>query len=279
MDTTPTPPTGTSTTAIEQQLADYVAEHRQHLPQLSAAKPSFSALVGKLDAALAESPEARQQREAKEAQRALTRQRGERQGLLTKLIQAAGNRYATCTLDSYRVTNQRQQEAVRAVAEYADMLRDAWESSGLVLYGPIGTGKDHLAFAVASLAITELGKRVEWVNGQAWFGQLRDNMDKDIPEAAAIGTLARPDLLVLSDPLPPAMQRGDELTAYQATMLYRLVDARYSRGVPTIVTLNVVDDSEAYRRIGAPTWDRLCHDAWKIACNWPSYRKPKRIVP
>jgi DNA replication protein DnaC len=68
------------------------------------------------------------------------------------------------------------------------------------------------------------------------------------------------------------------LTQHQATMLYRLVDARYSKGVPTICTVNVASDAEADERMGAATWDRLCHDAWKFNCNWPTYRKPAREI-
>ena len=89
-----------------------------------------------------------------------------------------------------------------------------------------------------------------------------------------IAELARPDVLCLSDPLPPV----GALTQFQATMLYRLVDARYSRGVPTICTVNVADDAEADERMGVPTWDRLCHGAWKLHCAWPTYRRPAREV-
>jgi DNA replication protein DnaC len=57
-------------------------------------------------------------------------------------------------------------------------------------------------------------------------------------------------------------------------MLYRAVEARYAAGKPTIVTVNVANDGEADLRLGAPTWDRLCHGAGKIKCEWPSYRQP-----
>jgi DNA replication protein DnaC len=74
------------------------------------------------------------------------------------------------------------------------------------------------------------------------------------------------------------MSKGDELTPFQASMLYRLVDARYVRGKPTIVTVNVNDDAEGDRRMGEATWDRLCHDSWKVFCDWPTHRKPAREI-
>lgn len=239
-------------------------------------KPTLEELLERIGKPL--SPEQQADRDATEAREALHRERSRRQGDLAKLFQTAGERYASCTLGTFKATTPRQREVIKAVGEYTDLLRDAWESTGLVLYGPVGTGKDHLAMAVARIAIEQIGKRVAWVNGQTWFGNLRDSIDKGTPEASMIGQLATPDLLVLSDPLPPAMGKGDELTPYQSSMLYRLVDARYSRGQVTVVTVNVNDDREADRRMGTPTWDRLCHGAWKVRCNWPSYRKVAREV-
>lgn len=258
-------------TAAEQQLADYLANNRQRL-QPAPARPALRKL------GFTETPKQAAEREYLAGQRALRQEQSRRQGEMAKLIQAAGRRYAECTLESFQAKTAAQKKVSGAVGDYIEMLRDAWESTGLVLYGPVGTGKDHLAISVAKVAIEQIGKRVAWVNGQSWFGTLRDNIDRDTPEAKVIGDLTAPDLLVLSDPLPPAMGKGDELTPYQASMLYRLIDARYSREQITIVTLNVNDDDEADRRIGEPTWDRINHGSWKIHCNWPTHRKPAREV-
>lgn len=220
-------------------------------------------------------PEQVAEREAHDAKQALTQQRAERQGMFTKLTMATGSRYSDCTLDRYEIKNERQQKAVDAVREYAaTILERISEVQGLVFYGPAGTGKDHLAFFVAASAIVNHGKAAIFINGQDWFGDLRDGMDDGTKERSVIDRLAWAPLLILSDPLPPF---GD-LTQHQASMLYRLVNARYSRGNPTICTVNVASDDEADKRMGVQTWDRLCHGAWKIKCAWPSYRKPARVV-
>lgn len=191
------------------------------------------------------------------------------------LVEKAGRRYASCSLASFRVNHPRQQAVVNAVREYLADLPARFEArEGVVFYGPVGTGKDHLAFAVAMEALGA-GRSVGWVNGQDWFGDLRDAMDDNkISERQAIGRLSYPSLLVISDPLPPV---GD-LGQHMATMLYRLVGDRYDDGKPTIITVNVADDDEAHRRMGVPTWDRICDGAWKLRCAWPSYRKPAREV-
>lgn len=186
------------------------------------------------------------------------------------LMADVGDRYAACRLSNFDATLPAQRRVRDALAKYCEQIRERHaKRQGLVLYGPVGTGKDHLAFAVARAAVLA-GLSVKWLNGQDWFGQVRDAMDGDTSEAALIRRIAARDFAVISDPLPPI----GNLTQHQATMLYRAVESRYAAGKPTIVTVNVASDGEADLRLGAATWDRLCHGAGKIKCEWPSYRVP-----
>lgn len=252
-----------SDSPAEQQLAEFVANNRQHLPQLPQ----------RLQVLVAEpSPEVVAQyaaREAKAAEHAELRHRADLHQRAAELLNAAGQRYRDCTLENFACKVPIQRQVVSSVVAY--VAADCPEN--LILYGPVGTGKDHLAFAVCRSAV-KAGKTVRWVNGQSWFGTVRDSFDSVKSEASLISELSRPDLLCLSDPLPPM----GALTQFQSTMLYRLIDARYSRNVPTICTVNVANDGEADERIGAATWDRLCHGAYKLRCPWPSYRQPSREV-
>lgn len=191
---------------------------------------------------------------------------------LFSIGQAAGARYRGCRLENFQSTTVYQKRAIEMIREYGHSLKDRQEArEGLVMYGPVGTGKDHLAYALAIYAASQ-GVNTKWFNGQEWFGSIRDAIDSSRSESSIIDEIERPDLLVISDPLPPI---GD-LTQHQATMFYRAIESRYAEGKLTITTINVADDKEADRRMGAPTWDRLCHGAWKIHCCWASFRKPAR---
>lgn len=250
-------------TAAEIELAEYIANNRQHIathtksPKFNDHRISFEAI------------EAAAERERMAEERAAARARQEIIERLQGLISAAGKRYADCRLDSFACTTQQQNKVVYALREYVT----TEAADNVILYGPVGTGKDHLAFAVCRAAVAS-GRTVRWINGQKWFGLIRDAMETDKSEASLIADLAKPDLLCLSDPLPPV----GPLTQFQTTMLYRLVDARYSRSLPTICTINVATDDEADSRMGAATWDRLTHGAWKLHCSWPTYRQPAREV-
>lgn len=198
-----------------------------------------------------------------------------KQANIDALVRGAGEGYIGCRLNNYRVSHPQQTKVVDALQDYiASIQEHVAAGRGIILYGPVGTGKDHLLFAMAR-AVMLLMKdfTIAWHNGQDWFGEVRDAMDSGVAETKTIRQLSQPDLLVLSDPLPPT----GNLSPHMATMLYRAIDDRYSRNRITFVSVNVANDDEADSRMGAPTWDRLCDGAFKLHCAWPSYRKPFRV--
>lgn len=187
------------------------------------------------------------------------------------ILQARGARYANCRLSNYTIYNDAQTPVKDALIDYCrEMAANIRSGVGIVLFGPRGTGKDHLATACAFAAV-KAGFGVRWENGMDLFGDFRDAMDTDTPEKSIVRSLIRPDVLVLSDPVPP---KGD-LTDYQTSTLFRIVDGRYNEMKPTWVTLNCSAGPEAAARMGAQTVDRLRHGSLHLWCDWPSYRERK----
>jgi hypothetical protein len=56
------------------------------------------------------------------------------------------------------------------------------------------------------------------------------------------------------------------------------MDTQPAALAPASDTKDEVAALQAIKRMGAATWDRLCHGAWRVRCEWPSYRKSKRNV-
>lgn len=186
------------------------------------------------------------------------------------------------TFASWTVTKSNL-KAKEAVEEWAETLTDRMSANeNLLLWGPVGTGKDHLAIAALHRATelqlieedtNSLYDTIIRVNGRDFCGQCRDLMDSKQTEEEFLAEFDRSPILIFSDPLPPI----GGLTPHQSDMFYRLINRRYKKLV-TIVTVNVVDDDDADARMGAPTWDRICDGAWKIHCNWKSHRQPARDI-
>ncbi len=142
-----------------------------------------------------------------------------------------------------------------------------------MLFGPKGTGKDHLLVALCRAAIVA-GKYVLWQNGMDLFGDIRDRMDTADSERALINRLVAPDVLYLSDPVPPL----GNLTEFQSSMMFRILDGRYSRRKPTWCSVNASKGAELESRMGPQNVDRLRDGALSIHCDWPSYRAVSRHV-
>jgi DNA replication protein DnaC len=210
---------------------------------------------------------------AEAAEREQRRQESNRLESLAAFRKTVGVDCDRFRFETYKAASNEQIAALHAARNYAGSLDTRiLQGEGLVLFGPVGTGKDHLACAIANSALRRRDCSASWVSCMDWFGRLRDNIADEKSEAVEISALCRPTILILSDPLGPV--EASVLSPYQASLLYRVIDRRRRQKKLTIVTLNVHGDAEADRRLGAPVWDRLCENAWKVKCAWETFRRP-----
>jgi DNA replication protein DnaC len=153
------------------------------------------------------------------------------------------------------------------------MAEEKRRGNGIILYGPSGTGKDHLLVAMAKTAIVDHGLDVKPVFGVDLFSELRDRITDRALEEQWVVRLARPGILILSDPIPP---RGP-ISDYQAALLQRVINKRWNQCKPTWVTLNVESAKQADELLAAAIVDRLKDGAVTAHCDWPSYRRQRRV--
>lgn len=187
------------------------------------------------------------------------------------ILAQVGRRYAGADLASFNPPTDDAREVLAAVCGYANRIRENVDAGrGIVLLGRPGTGKDHLIVGVLRQA-ARAGFRVQWVDGAELFAAARDNIDSGDTEARWARRFTDPDILAISDPVPPA---GEVREGWQISTLFRIVDRRYRDMKPTFITINVKDAAEAAGRMSGNIVDRLSHGSLVLKCNWPSYRKP-----
>jgi len=185
------------------------------------------------------------------------------------LAKQIGSRYADCTLEGFECGLPKQREAVASLQRFIDaMPGNIQAGAGVFLYGPVGTGKDHLLSALMRAA-TQRGAYVRWLNGLDLFGAIRDLMSSRGDEANFIEQYTTVGVLAISDPF----SGRSELTPHQIDMLSRIIDGRYRTNRATWITANLTDRKDAEKRLGIPITDRLGHGSLSVHCNWPSYRR------
>jgi DNA replication protein DnaC len=214
---------------------------------------------------MVESPEKAVLREANEKARRARQ-------IIHAIATARGVRYSPeettiekfeCNLPQQMIVKARVQEISRKLPEMIG------KGHGIIFYGNVGTGKDHLLMALLYAAAGE-AVLCRWINGQDLFGEIRDRtMDGGEKEARILREFLEPKVLAISDLVRPAGILSD----FRLEFLYRLVDKRYSARRGVWLTLNVDSPEEAEGFLMSSTWDRLQHSAEFIPCFWPSYRE------
>jgi len=194
-----------------------------------------------------------------------------------KLREKRGRRYANCSFKSFRCEHKGQTEAVSKLTEYGKAADSISSGMNVLLFGPAGSGKDHLLMALAHLCLAQHGVSAMWRQGVDLHEQLRREAFSEKPKCRMFDTEPTErdaPILWISDPLPPT----GVLTEFQQAQLFSLIDRRYSDMLPTWVSMNVADGKEAEQRMGAQTVDRLRDGALTIHCRWPSYRKTQEVA-
>lgn len=251
---------------LEQLQADILRRRKLEQPKLPVK------LAVSVPAAI--SPEREQELARREAAAKESERRGRVAHYQQLLTRSRGKRYSDCSIANFTLYGTTEQQAMQrgvvdAIGEYCRNLEaNVADSYGVFLFGPCGTGKDHLATFVARVFIQVTAEPVRWVCGAELYQQLRDSFDGKKTEGEVLRPYISAPMLWISDPLPV---KG-ELSPFEASALYRLIESRYSNRRPTMMTANL-GPSEADKQFGPAVARRLRETTVQLYCNWPSYRR------
>lgn len=153
-----------------------------------------------------------------------------------------------------------------AVADLLD-----WDGrSNVLIAGPVGSGKTHLAFGLA--------RRSFWQGRSVRFAPVVEALDNMRPGGKDhqvdietvepwVNVYANVDVLILDD------LGGEKPTDWTAERLYLLVNRRWLDERPVIATTNMTMD-QLKEQIGDRTYDRLRDGAVGVLLSGESHRRP-----
>jgi DNA replication protein DnaC len=182
-------------------------------------------------------------------------------------------RYRNCGLTNFNELTD-SQRAAKAVARRFVREWPAFDR-GLLIVGPVGVGKTHLAVAVLAELVDTMGVRGIFCDFTDLLARIQATFSKgsDESEDEILAIYRDADLLVL-----------DELGARRPTdwardILYGLLNTRYNRKRITLLTTNYGDTPEKpggetlELRVGTAMRSRLAEMCQLIPLTGPDYRR------
>lgn len=208
------------------------------------------------------------QREASEVARSVYEQNQQ-----AKAAQAIGRsgikkRHRNCRFENYHTHCQGQRIAFAEARNLMDGYKRR-ESGGFIFAGTSGTGKNHLACAIAN-ELLQLRRSVVVITVAELMLKIRDSYRKDaeVSETEIIRYLSSVDLLVI-DELGVQHNSNNE-----RVMINRIIDERYTQERPTGVITNLQQE-DLVKTLGQAAIDRIMEGGKWLTFNWASYRANK----
>lgn len=227
--------------------------------------------------AVAEYEREKAEREAKEKAEREAKEAEEMRRRVRRIIGDSGMnaRFLRRIFDTFQPTRDNQ-KAFRVCKTYADTFREKLPKNnpepgrnGLFITGPKGTGKTHLAAAIAN-QLMQQGTAVICMTMIDLLDRIKQTYEQsrqyggETSEGSVLSTYKTVPLLVIDD------MGKEPATEWAVSKIYAIINARYEAYMPTIITTNY-SDAELVRRLtpkdsGDPTTADATIDRLREMC-------------
>jgi DNA replication protein DnaC len=213
-------------------------------------------------------PECSKIKQARADAEMAARQAEEEQQRLEARLSKAGIplRYRSRTFDTFEADTEGKEKALAVARDFAENFDEHYRNGSVVVFSGLpGTGKSHLAIAIAQ-AIMDTHTAL-YTSAIDAVRMVRDTWRKDSPrtEREMLDILASLGLLILDE---VGVQYGTD--AEQVT-LFDIIDKRYRDMMPIILLTNL-NKSGMKEFLGERSFDRLREGGQWVTFDWQSHR-------
>lgn len=184
-------------------------------------------------------------------------------------------RYLSRTIDSFSVTAENKR-SFEVATDYIKNFREYFtQGKGLYLEGPCGTGKTHLAIAIA-LAIINTGVPVICKTSIDILGDIKHCYERnsEVTEEEVLEAYKTVDLLIIDD------LGKEQVTEWSVPVLYSILNERYEALLPTIITTNYNTTALAEKlsakgdaETATAIISRFVESSKRVTMSWADYRR------
>lgn len=177
-------------------------------------------------------------------------------------------RFQGKSFDDYRAIGEKQKKYLATCIDYAENFREnAKAGRCLLLLGKTGTGKTHLAAAIADRVIRTHGVIAVYVTVSTILQHIKGSYGNgEYTEREAFEHLTEPDLLIIDE------VGATKQTEFEQATLFQVINGRYEDQRPTIVVSNLSPEG-LKEAVGERCIDRLREGGGKaLVFDWGSMR-------
>ena len=184
-------------------------------------------------------------------------------------------RYLSRTIESFAVTAENKKSFEIATDYIKNFKRYSAQGKGLYLEGPCGTGKTHLAIAIA-LAIINTGVPVICKTSIDILSDIKRCYERnsEVTEEEVLEAYKNVDLLIIDD------LGKEQVTEWSVPVLYSILNERYEALLPTIITTNYNTTALAEKlsakgdaETATAIISRFVESSKRVTMSWADYRR------